>query len=371
MRKRHKTRYPGIYYRLEDESKPDGPRRYVVWYSDADGGEHTKTLPIGASLEDAVLLKGQLQNRKAQGESLVRPRMTVGQLLDDYLEGVEGRLDETTVETHSRAVASLKKAFGTRLVTELTPSHVARWISDLEREGKSAGTIRRYLSPLSSAYRLAVRDGVVQSSPVVKLLPHERPRGEAKRKRCLSREEITKLLSATRSQNGREEHLRWKTLFALLIFTGLRISEALALTWDDITEEGVVVREGKTKASERTVMLPSDIRRLLSALRLSQAPGVKFVFSTQEGAPLGRRNALTILHSCCRRAGIEKCSLHELRHTYASLLIHNRELPTLVAKQMGHADPGVTMKVYAHLFEEQESVDQARERLQAAMGGVL
>jgi integrase len=138
-----------------------------------------------------------------------------------------------------------------------------------------------------------------------------------------------------------------------------------------VTDEGLVVRDSKTKAGERTVILIPAVRRLLSELRLSQAPGTSCVFSTQSGAPLGRRNALTALHATCERAGLPKYTLHELRHTFASILIAQRELPTLVARQMGHKDPGVTMSTYAHLFNEQESVDQARERLEAAMGGML
>ncbi len=364
MRKRHKTRYPGITYRLVDETKPDGPRRYIVWFSDAEGNEHTKTLPDGSTLEDAVLLKGQLQNRRANGESLVRPRMTVGELLDQYLERASGRLDETTLCTHRHAVNVMKKAFGSRRVTELTPSEIALWIMRLEKEGKAAATIRRYLAPLSSAYKVALRDGLVASSPVVRLLPHERPSGGQREMRCLSRGEIEKLLSVTKDTT-------WRTLFSFLTFTGLRISEALALTWDDITEEGVVVRDSKTKAGERTVMLLPSLRRLLSELKISQAPGVRFVFATQEGASLRRRGALGALHSSCKKAGIPKYSLHELRHTFASILIDQRETVALVQNQLGHASPDITLKTYTHLWEAQASVDGARDRLQEMMGGML
>jgi integrase len=371
VRTRHRTRYPGIYYRLVDETKPDGLRRYVVWYSDANGQGHTQTLPVGTTLEDARLLQGQLQARKAGGESLLRARMTVGELLDRYLDDRRDSLSENTIAAHEWGVKVLKDSFGQRKLTELSPSDVARLVSLMQKSGKKASTIRRVLAPLSGAFRVAVRDGLVSSSPVGKLLPHEKPKGPAADKRCLSRAEIESLLASTLSQNGKGENLQWKALFSTLVFAGLRISEALALTWDDVTEEGLVVRRSKTEAGERTVMLIPAVRRLLSELKLSQAPGVQFVFATQEGAPLGRRNALRALHACCDRAGLPKYSLHELRHTFASILIAQRELPTLVARQMGHADPSITMKVYAHLFEEQESVDLAQERLEAAMGGMV
>lgn len=364
MRKRHKTRYPGIYYR-----ETGGERRYIVWFSD-EAGEHTQTLPIGATLEDAILLKGKLQQRRADGEAILRTRKTVGELLDEWLETRRGFLTESTVLNYEGGIRRLKKTFGSRRITELTPSEIAALIMRMQKAGLKAATIKKTLTPLRCAYTVAVRDGLVASSPVVKLLAHERPKADAGKRRCLSQGEISSLLRATRSRDGNES-LQWKALFSLLIFTGLRISEALALTWEDITPEGVVVRKGKTAAAERMVILIPAVRSLLTRLRLSQAPGVEFVFATQQGSPLGRRNALRALHATCKHAGIEKYTLHELRHTFASILIAQRELPTLVAKQMGHADPGVTMSVYAHLWNEQESVDDARDRLQEAMGGIV
>lgn len=370
MRKRHKTRYPGLYYRLEDEGKPAGPRRYIVWYSDANGKGHTQTLPLEASLEEARLLQGQLQSRKASGETLVRTRKTVGELLDEWMDSQRGRVKPKTVEDYEGAIRRLKKAFGTRKVTELSPSDVARLIGQMKQQGLKTWTVRKTLTPLRMAYAVAVREGWVSSSPVDKLLPSEKPKGDASEKRCLSKDEITRLLVSTRDRQGGDNH-RWKALFALLCFTGLRISEALALTWNDVTEDRVIVREGKTDAAKREVILIPAVRSLLAAWKLKQPPGVEFVFGTAPGRSCGRREALTRLRATCKRAEIPSYTLHELRHTFASILIAQGELPTLVAKQMGHADPGVTMKTYAHLFEAVESTDRARERLQEAMGGMV
>ena len=371
MRKRHKTRYPGVYYRLVDEDKPDGPRRYVVWYSDANGDGHTQTLPVEASLEDARLLQGSLQARKSQGETLVRTRKTVGELLDGWLELRRPDMKEKTASDYEWAIARLKKAFGGRRVTELSPSDVARLISTMKADGSKTWTVKKVLTPLTGAYALAVREGWVSTSPVGKLLPSERPKGDQREMRCMARDDIPKLLASTVGQDNRTENTRWKALFALLVFTGLRISEALALEWDDVTEDVVVVRGGKTASAKREVILIPAVRSLLAAWRLKQAPGCQFVFGTQENASCGRGEALRALRATTKRAGIPSYTLHELRHTFASILIAQGELPTFVAKQMGHADPGVTMKVYAHLFEAQESADAARARLQDAMGGLV
>jgi integrase len=360
MRKRHKTQYPGITYRLVDETKPAGPRRYIVWFSDTTGRETTKTLPLGATLEDARLEKGKLENRKANGETLIRTKKDVSALLDDWAS----TLPEKTAEGYAYGIDVLKDRLGPKRATELTASDVARLIQNLKREGKKTWTVKKILTPLSSSYRLAMRDGIVASNPVSKLLPSERPKGDQREMRTLDGSSLQLLLGSTTSP-------RWRTLFSLLAFTGLRISEALGLTWDDVTENSVIVRQGKTEAAAREVILIPAVRSLLAAEKLKQAPGTQFVFATAEGGSCGRRDALRALHAAEKKAGLPNYTLHELRHTFASILIAQGELPTFVAKQMGHKDPSITMSTYAHLFEAEESTDKAREKLQAAMGGMV
>jgi Site-specific recombinase XerD len=370
MRKRHKTRWPGVWYRLTDETNPDSPRRYIVHYTDANKVEHTKTLPLGSTLEEAKLLRSSLQHRKAQGETLTQTKMTVGELLDSWLAQRRAGLKPATAENYTWAISHLKDEFGRVRVNELTPSHIASLITKLKAEGKKTWTVKKILTPLSGAYRVAVRDGLVTSSPVTKLLPHERPKGDQRSMRCLQRSEIDSLLRHA-------ANLRWRALFTLLVFSGLRIGEALALEWEDIHEDHLVVRKSKTKAGEREVLLIPSLRRSLTKLKLQQPPGTTFVFATPQegsrgrtGAP-SRREALRALRVAEKKAGIPLYTLHELRHTFASILIAQGELPTLVAKQMGHADPAITMKTYAHLWQEKESVELASQRLQGAMGGLV
>lgn len=335
----------------------------MVAFTDSSGRQHTKTMPLGATLEEARSLQTDYRKRKFDG-GLVVCRQTVGELLDEWLELRKPSLKPKTIRGYDWAIRiHLKPAFGSLKVTSLTPSEVAQLISKMKKDGLKTWTVRHALKPLQGAYQLAVRDGKVASSPVTKLLPSERPRGDQREMRCLSSSEITLLLSGVSSP-------RWKTLFALLTFAGLRISEALALTWDDVSEGSVFVRSSKTRAGVREVMLIPTARTMLTALRLSNPPGTSLVFCTHKGTPVDAREALRALQDTCERIGLPRYTLHELRHTFASILIHQREPATLVAKQMGHADPAITMKTYAHLFEEQESVDQARERLQETMGGL-
>src|SRR3990167_5227695 len=282
MRTRHRTRVPGIYYRLVDEAKPDGSRRYIVWYSDSNGQAHTETLPLGATLEDARLRQGELKRRRSQGETLLRTKKTVSELLDEWLDSRRSSLKPATVEAYEWGITHLKRNLGRRKVSELSPSDVARMIADLKAQGMKTWSVKKILTPLSSSLQIAVREGWISSSPMVKLLSHERPKADQKEMRCLSREEVSLLLKNETCSNA-----RWKTLFATLIFTGLRISEALSLDWSDVdTVNSLIhVRQGKTDAATRSVLMIPALRRLLTAWLLQQTPGSQ-VF------PGSRREAL-------------------------------------------------------------------------------
>ena len=362
-RKRHTTRYPGIYYRLLDEERPDGPRRYIVWWTDANGIGHTETFPVGMTLEEARQRQAMLKTRKAKGDRLVPTKKTISELLDEWLELRRDSLKPKTIEDYEYAIAKLKKAFGNTKVRELSASQIARYISLCQKNGMKTWTIKKILTPLSGALKVAVREGWIQASPADALLPHERPKADQKEMRCLSSTEIPLLLQAASSD-------RWRTLFATLTFTGLRISEALSLTWDDVTDS-VRVKDGKTESSRREIMLIPSVATLLRKHRLAQPPGTEYVFANASGQPVSRREALRALRTAEKRAGLLEYTLHELRHTFASILIAQGETPVLVAHQMGHKDASTTLKTYAHLFDEAENVQLAKDRLQQAFGGVI
>jgi integrase len=72
-----------------------------------------------------------------------------------------------------------------------------------------------------------------------------------------------------------------------------------------------------------------------------------------------------------KKAGIPRYTLHELRHTFVSILIDQGEDIVFISKQVGHKHPEITLKIYAHLFKKRESVEAASKRLQDAMGGMV
>jgi integrase len=175
----------------------------------------------------------------------------------------------------------------------------------------------------------------------------------------------------------------YRPLFELLAFTGLRIGEALGLTWADVDFDAGLLfvhrqlsryREHaklKTEAGRRQIVLAPAMVRLLRARWLAspdKGPD-DFVFTNGAGRPLDYRKVGEAFRVAVRRAGVRgdgRLSLHSLRHGYASLLIAEGLDVVFVSRQLGHADPGVTLSVYAHLYARAKHALAARSAIEAS-----
>ena len=164
----------------------------------------------------------------------------------------------------------------------------------------------------------------------------------------------------------------------MVVALGLRESEALGLTWDDVDLDERTLRvrhqlqrrDGefvlaplKSLGSQRTVALPAFAGEALRRHHAAQsrerlALGVNWenvldlVFITPTGRPLHRRNVLRWFQQLLEREGLPIRGIKELRHTAASLLHSQGLSPREIADLLGHSDVRITLEVYTHMFEE-------------------
>lgn len=198
--------------------------------------------------------------------------------------------------------------------------------------------------------------------------------GEAGERASLSREEeIERLLGKLSDE--------FRPIAAACHFGALRVSEALALRWRDVDFAGkrIAVSGTKTAASAKEIPL---LPRLEAELRLhrerlaqrgfqSVAP-TSLVFQTITGLSPGRRNVHRAVATAAVKAGLvpegtEPVGVHDLRHSFAAYAFARGLSPVQVARFMRHANPNVTLTVYAGL--SQDAVAELGEKL-SSMGSV-
>ncbi len=269
------------------------------------------------------------QRRQRQAER-------VSDMLEIYIE------DHVKVHNRARTVAEVER---------LCRASVPKWLRVKTVADVSRGDIRRLKRELQKTPYQANRVLAMLSKAFNVTGEHNPTRGverfqEDKRERFLSPTEIARLSEALGTHGNRLA----ADAIRLLLLTGARAGEALSATWDQFDlEAGVWIKPSShTKQKrEHRVPLSAPARQLLAEMpRLDKT----YVFPGQaKGSHL--KSVKSSWAAICEAAGIEGVRLHDLRHTYASILASSGMSLQLIGRLLGHSTI-VTTQRYSHLYDD-------------------
>jgi integrase len=186
---------------------------------------------------------------------------------------------------------------------------------------------------------------------------------EMKRTRYLAGAELVALTFAI----GQHKDKQAANILRLLLLTGARRGEALAARWDQFDlKQGVWTKPGAMtkQKTEHRVPLSAPARQLLGELRARAAEDAEFVFPGRTGAH--RVEIKKNWDAIRKAAGMPSTRIHDLRHTYASVLASAGMSLPIIGALLGHTQPSTTAR-YAHLLDD--PLRQATERAGAIMTG--
>ena len=229
--------------------------------------------------------------------------------------------------------------------------------ADRYGEGLSDQTVRGCHTTLRSTLAKAVEEKLIIRNPADGCrLPSAKPR----EMQVLTPEEMQRLLIQAKEDGCYE-------LLLLELSTGLRRGEILALQWDDLNfntgalrEERqvhrvkgtLVVSQPKTNSSNRTVILPSPVLKVLKEYRQTVSSRWMFPSPVMEDSPLDPASVRKRLQTVLERAGCKKVRFHDLRHTFATTALeHGMDTKTL-STIIGHVSTSTTLNIYAHVTDE-------------------
>jgi integrase len=157
---------------------------------------------------------------------------------------------------------------------------------------------------------------------------------------------------------------KYRTIFMLAVFTGARQGELLGLKWEDVDWTACQINikrtfnkgrffATKTKTSNRKIDLGPTVIAELKKWKLACPQNkLDLVFPNKAGAPINYSNMVTRYYRpALETADLPKIRFHDLRHTYASLMMSHGENIKYIQSQLGHSSPTVTLNVYAHLMK--------------------
>ena len=218
----------------------------------------------------------------------------------------------------------------------------------------------------------AEKEGLIPYNPANRA---QVPRAPHKEAEYLEPDQLAAILDALET-----EPLMWRTLFHLMIVTGCRRAEIAALHWSQVDFEKAILTvdramvksggkliEGPTKTNiARRMTLPAETLDLLKHYRAKQAEdrlaigdawtGTEdYIFTREDGQPKGPNAITRWTHGFCDRHGLPRFHPHTLRHSLASLLIASGHDIVAVSRRLGHANPSMTLNVYAHVLEKADT----------------
>jgi integrase len=348
--------------------RPDG--RWEAQYVDVRG----KRRSVYGATERAArrALREALDDRDAGvvGDR----RTTVGDWLDRWHAGLRPTDKRaTTRDDYEYRLSLVPDWIRRRRLVELDPLDVEEMLAELlERggargQGLSSSTVAKVRTVMSQALQQAVKYGLTARNAAALTDPIKVEHREVE---PLSDTEARALLAALAGH-------RLESLYLVAIEAGLRESELIGLTWDQVgldagtirvarqrtrTNKGTIVEGApKSRRSQRTVVLTPfalealrSWRRLLLEERIAAGPGwtdLGLVWPSRVGTAIGHRNLLRHLHSTCAKAGIRRISFHTLRHSAATVMLAAGVDSRVIMDVLGHADQRMVSR-YQHVVEE-------------------
>jgi len=281
----------------------------------------------------------------------------IGQF-DAYLI-TEKRVSENTFYAYKRDTEQLDTYLGTKKLSLKTCKNkdLKAFLKQLKSSGLTAKTISRKISSIKLLYSfLLERFGIVNIAQSLIF-----PKIEKKLPLYLSEPEVQNLLSVASNERG-DKGVRNKVMLYLLYASGMRVSELVSLTTDQIEFDTGFVRLSGKGNKERTVPLPRNIlallrhfldnvhNRLVSGAQIDSKKN--YLFTTVYGCKLKsitRQSFWMILKRLLRKASIKKnISPHSLRHSLATHLLKNGADIRSLQMLLGHENLS-TVQVYTHL----------------------
>ena len=310
-----------------------------------------------------VALRAQIQS----GLPVPNSRLTVGDLLDLWLQHVEQTAASPNTVAHQRWVieSHLRPAFGKTRLTALTPHDVNIFLAERAQQGFAKSSVVRFRVVLGQALRLAEVENWVQRN-VAKL--SDIPAIAETDGRSMTEHQARVLLTAL-------EREPLGATFVLMLTMGLRLGEATGLAWDNINTDtdvlqirqtvkrepgGLRLGGTKTPKSRRTLAMPTvasaAIRRrrfIQNQERLLAGPAwhdTGLVFTTAVGTLIDPKNLRRTFNRITADAGLGHWTPTELRHSAVSLLSAAGVPLEHIADIAGHASTRMTGGIYRHVL---------------------
>lgn len=294
-------------------------------------------------------------------------KLTVNDVFGLWFETYKRTVKTTTAHNHQYTYNRYyRENIGKLHINKINSSYLQKYINNLSNKVYS---YQQIVIPLRLVFNFAFKQHIIDDD-IFKRIIFPKPNQSIKKKlntgddNFYTKDELVDFLTKIE-----KEDIKMYTLFRLLAFSGLRIGEALALTWDDIQQNSVdvnktalidsitkkvVINTPKTKKSIRRIDIDDQTMLILNKWRM-QCYSNNLVFPNRNLGYLRQSTVSGLLAIFYKNhPELKQITIHGFRHTHASLLFESGATIKDVQVRLGHSDIKTTMNIYTHVTKDRK-----------------
>ena len=341
--------------RKKKGERPDGLIQVSLSIGRKSDGSLNRKYFYGHTRAEAEERRNEYKSMVSKGQTSFAISMTLSEWIDAYLTTYRTNVNPHYHASDNVPYNRLKKALGNRLINSISESELQRELNTLQ--GMSFSTVDKYRQAIQRVFHKATKNRLIPYDPADELVMPTFTKGTH---RALTQDEINCII-----QNWQLHYTGiW---MMLLLFTGLRRGEMMALEWDCIdmehrtiavqqvtvidSNESIIEKRAKTAAGIRIIPIAEPLYKVLDSVPVRERVG--FVCLSAHRRQLTQSATKRGLQGFLKATGLS-FRYHDLRHTFATLLYDAGVDVKAAMYFLGHADIKMTMQLYTHLSKERE-----------------
>lgn len=347
-------------------------KNYIVYLEYKDnitGKNRQKNMGSFEKKRDATKRLIEIKESIYNEEIALPNEQTLKNFLLDFIEKYKVNLSITTYNCYLRICTKyIIPMLGHYKLQELKPIHLQNYIDDLTGI-LAPQTIKLHINILNLAFKRAYKLRLIREN-IIECI--ELPRIKKFKNKIYDTENLVKLLEICKN-----------TYMELPIYLaaglGLRISEVLGLTWDNIdfinntitinkisvrNNGNVILKSPKTESSERTISVPNEIISMLKSHKKRQIESklqgkilnkLNLLFYDKNEQPIAQDVLSKKFNRFLKENNLSHIRFHDLRHSHVTLLINSKVPIKVISERVGHSNINTTLNIYAHTLKEMDA----------------